>query len=330
MDVLIVLAPIAVGVALVLYFANRLVEAVRGTARAVGLSSFLISVVFIGFDPENLGVGAAGTYEGVAGIALGSIIGAAMVAIALALGITALLAPLEFEEAPKRILALPVLAVLLFGFVALDGRISRPDGAVLLAGYAVAVMSVLFLDRRGAIISGPSGEGPESKNSVDSVGSNHRMNRWKAFGLLALSLGGITAGSALIVGGSETIIERLGITDTLYGMTILAFVISVEEVAREAPAALRGQPEISLGNVVGSAFAFFLMNAGVIALVRPIPVEAAVLRFHLPMAIVTTAYVAGIVALTRRVSRRAGLVLVIAYSAFVVGSYFVESAGAGW
>lgn len=330
MDVLIVLAPIAVGVALVLYFADRLVEAVRGTARAVGVSSFLISVVFIGFDPENLGVGAVGTYEGVVGIALGSIIGAAMVAIALALGITALLAPLEFEQAPKRILALPVLAVLLFGLVALDGRISRPDGAVLLAGYAVAVTSVLFLDRRGAIISGPSGEGPESNASVDSYDSNDRMNRWKAFGLLALSLGGIAAGSTLIVGGSETIIERLGITDTLYGMTILAFVISVEEVAREAPAALRGQPEISLGNVVGSALAFFLMNAGVIALVRPIPVEAAVLRFHLPMAIVTTVYVAGIVVLTRRVSRRAGLVLVIAYSAFVVGSYFVESAGAGW
>jgi hypothetical protein len=83
MDVLPALAPIAAGAALVLYFAGRLVDAARGTARALGVSSFFVAV-----------------------IALGSIIGAAMVAIVLALGITVLLAPLEFEEAPKRILAL--------------------------------------------------------------------------------------------------------------------------------------------------------------------------------------------------------------------------------
>jgi len=321
MDLLPALAPIAVGVALVLYFAGRLVDAARGTARAIGVSSFFVAVGFIGFDPENLGVGAAGAYEGVTGIALGSIIGAAMVAIVLALGITVLLAPLEFEEAPKRILALPVLAVLLFGLVALDGRISRPDGAVLLAGHAIAMMMILFLDRRGAIIVGSGGKGPK----VDD-----RRDPWRALGLLALSLAGIAGGSALIVGGSETIIEWLGITETFYGMTILAFVISVEEVAREAPAALRGHPEISLGNVIGSALAFFLMNAGIIALVRPIPVDIAVLRFHLPMALGTTAFVAGTVAATRRLPRWAGLVLVFAYAAFVAGSYFVGDPGAVW
>jgi len=314
MDVLPALAPIAVGVALVLYFAGWLVDAARGTARALGVSSFFVAVVFIGFDPENLGVGAAGSHEGVAGIALGSIIGAAMVAIVLALGITVLLAPLEFEEAPKRILALPVLAVLLFGLVALDGRISRPDGAVLLAGHAIAVTMIVFLDRRGDAIVGSAREAPETHERADG---------WKALGLLVLSLAGIAGGSALIVGGSETIIEWLGITDTFYGMTILALVISVEEVAREAPAALRGHPEISLGNVIGSALAFFLMNAGIIALVRPIPVDSAVLRFHLPMALATTAFVAGMVAATSRLPRWAGLVLVLAYAAFVAGSYFV-------
>ena len=66
-----------------------------------GVSAFLISAIFIGFDPENLALGGVASYEGVAGDRpnLGSVIGAAMVAIALAFGITAVLAPMRFAEA---------------------------------------------------------------------------------------------------------------------------------------------------------------------------------------------------------------------------------------
>jgi cation:H+ antiporter len=103
----------------------------------------------------------------------------------------------------------------------------------------------------------------------------------------------------------------------------------VKEVAREAPAALRGHPEISLGNVIGSVLAFFLMNAGIIALVRPIPMDVAVLRFHLPMAIGTTVFIAGMVATTRRLPRWAGVALLFTYGVFVAGSYLTGSRGAG-
>ena len=77
------------GIALVLVFAGRLVRGTVGFARGFGVSAFVVSVVFLGFDPENLAVGAVGAYEGAEGIALGTIVGSAMVAIALAFGITA-------------------------------------------------------------------------------------------------------------------------------------------------------------------------------------------------------------------------------------------------
>lgn len=70
------------GLAIVVYFAEKLVKGAVGTSLGFGISAFLVSAVFIGFDPENLAVGAVGSFEGVAGIALGSIIGAAMVATA--------------------------------------------------------------------------------------------------------------------------------------------------------------------------------------------------------------------------------------------------------
>lgn len=67
------------GVAIVMFFAEKLVKGTVGISLGFGISTFLISVIFIGFDPENLFVGAVGSFEGVSGIALGSIIGAAMV-----------------------------------------------------------------------------------------------------------------------------------------------------------------------------------------------------------------------------------------------------------
>lgn len=313
MNLLLSVGLIFAGIALIVYFAEKLVEAAVGTARGFGLSAFVVSVVFIGFDPENLGVGAVGTYEGVAGIALGSIIGAALVAIALAFGITALFAPMEFAQAPGTVLVLPIVAVVLFGALCLDGELSRADGGILLASYAAAVGYLLHLSRRGVQIE--PAEGREMREA-------ERLGRWKAFFLLVLSLVAITGGGEMAVRGSKTVIERLGISETFFGMTILAFMVSIEELARELPAALEGRAEIAFGNVVGSIFAFFLLNAGIIALVRPIPVERQVLAFHLPAAVATTILVSGIV-MTRRVPRWAGVLLVVLYVGFIVGSYFI-------
>ena len=90
------------GLGLVIYFAEKLVQGAVGTSAGFGVSTFFISVLFIGFDPENLAVGAVGSYEAASGIALGSIIGAAMVAIAFAFGVTALIVPMDFARPPGR------------------------------------------------------------------------------------------------------------------------------------------------------------------------------------------------------------------------------------
>lgn len=309
-----------VGLLVVLYFAGKLVDGAVGTARGFGMATFVVSVIFIGFDPENLAVGAVAAAEGVSGIALGSIIGAAMVTIALALGITALIVPLRFERTPTRVLALPVVAVFLFGALCLDGTLGRVDGALLLLAYAAAVVVIWYLGRRGERIE-PAGGGKGEREAAP-------RSRWKALGLLVLSLAAIVGGSELLVTASKTIIEQLGISDTVYGMTILSLVISIEELARELPAARRGRPEISLGNVVGSVFAFFLMNAGIIAMVTPVPVSRVVLTFHLPAALVTTI---AVVLLTARkeIPRWAGGLLVLLYVAFVAGSYLLAPGMAG-
>ena len=308
LSVLLVIA----GLALVLFFAGRLVQGTVGLARGFGVSAFLVSVVFLGFDPENLFVGAVGAYEGASGIALGTIVGSAMVAIALAFGITALIAPLRFEQAPRRILIVPIVAVLLVNALAWDGRLSRLDGGILLAGYAAAVAFLIWLNRRGLDVRG-IGLG---KKIPEGLG------RGRAIGLLAVSLAMIVIGSELLVNGATGLIDRFGLSQSFVGMTLVALAISIEELARELPAAMRGHPEISFGNVAGSVLAFFLFNAGIIALIRPLPVDTATARFYLPAALATVVLIS-VMLLRREVPRWAGAVLVAAYAAFVIGGYLL-------
>ena len=313
MNTIVSIALFVVGLGLVIYFAEKLVKGAVGTSLGFGVSTFLISVIFIGFDPENLAVGAVGSFEGIAGIALGSIIGAAMVAIALAFGITALFVPMRFEQVPKQILTVPILAVLLLGILSLDGQLSRIDGAVLLLGFVLSVNYLLRLSKRGFDIK-PTGEVAETLEEAEE------LNKWKSFGLLLLSLAAIIIGSEMLVAGSETIIVRLGLSDTVFGMTILAFLVSIEELARELPAAMKGRPEISFGNVVGSILAFFLFNAGIIALVRPVTVGTQVLRFYLPICL-GTVIVVSLFMMTKKIPRWAGGILVLLYLIFIAGSY---------
>lgn len=301
------------GLPLVIFFAEKLVKATVGTSCGFGVSTFLISVIFIGFDPENLAVGAAGSYENIAGIALGSIIGAAMVAIALAFGITALIAPMKFESAPKAILAIPVGAVVLFSLLSIDSILSRFDGVMLLTGYVVSVVFLIRAGKRGLDIR-PGGEVAETLSKEVS------SQKWKEFGLLILSLIGIIAGSEMLVFASETIIAKIGLSDTVFGMTILALLLSIEELALELPAALKGRTEISFGNVVGSILAFFLFNAGIIVLVHPVTVERQVLVFYLPLTLFTTVVVSFFMML-RSVSRLAAAFLVILYVVFFAGAF---------
>lgn len=304
-----------VGILLIVYFSEKLVEATVGTSLGFGVSTFLISVIFIGFDPENLGLGAVASYDGVTGIAAGTIIGSAMVAIALALGITALIAPMKFKDVPAQIPLIQVGAVVLFGALSFDGLLSRLDGLILLAGYGLAVWYLIYLGKRGLQIR-PTGE------AAEVIEEGKEFTRWQAAAQLAGSLVAIIVGSEILIWGSEELITASGISDTVFGITIVALLVSIEEVARELPAAMKGRPEITAGNVIGSIMAFFLFNAGVIALVRPVPISAEVFNFYLPISLGVVLFVTFLM-IRKSIPRWAGVLLVLGYVVFFGWGYIV-------
>ncbi|WP_205602650.1 sodium:calcium antiporter [Chelativorans alearense] len=215
------------------------------------------------------------------------------------------------------VLVVPVLAVTLLGLLASDGKLSRLDGILLLVGYATSILYLFWLSRRGVDIQG-SGLGKKTEKA-EGIG------RTKAIGLMLLSLVMIVLGSELLVHGARNLIDRLGLSQTLIGMTVVALAISIEELVRELPAALRGHPEIAFGNVAGSVLTFFLFNAGAIALIRPLPIDAATMSFYLPVAAGTVVLIS-VLLLFRQVPRWAGALLVAIYICFAVGGYLLFGA----
>jgi cation:H+ antiporter len=304
-----------IGLTLIIFFSEKLVEATVGTSLGFGVSAFLISVIFIGFDPENLGLGVVASYGGSTGIAVGTIIGSAMVAISLALGITAMIAPIRFKKMPIQVPIVSVVSVVLFGILSFDGLLSRFDGFILLISYGLAIWYLIHLGKKGLNVES-SGE------TAELLEEGRKLNRWKAFLMLLVSLLAIVVGSEMVVWSSESIISELGLSEAIFGMTILAVLVSIEELARELPAALKGRYEITFGNVIGSVLAFFLFNAGVISLVRPVPIESTVFQFYLPLSLATVLFVTLLLMNQKSIPRWAGVLLVIGYLLFFSRGYW--------
>lgn len=302
------------GLGIVLFSAEQLVDAVERTSRLWGVSAFVVTVVLVGFDPENLFVGAAGTYEEMPGLAMGSILGALMVAVALAFGLTVCLVPLEFEEVfSGTLLSGPAAAALTWALSA-DGVLSRLDGAVLLGGFGVAIYFLYSASRRGLDLKPPE-ISTATTTPIKRSGTRATL-------VLLGSLGGVILGSEMVVLGARPVFRWAGLSDTVFGMTVLALLVSIEELARELPAAMRGRPDITVGNVIGSVIHFLLLNAGLIALVRPVRVDTLTLSFYFPVVLVTLVVVV-LFLIRRRVHRLAGLVLIGLYVLFVTGPTFL-------
>lgn len=300
------------GLVIMIYSAEKLVKGIVNVSFGFGVSAYLITAVFIGFDPENMAAGGAGAFQGLHGIAIGSILGAVMIPTALAFGITCLFIKLKFKKISKPIVILPIIVTLLLLVVSLDGLISRIDAIILLVSFAVLVAYIFRLNRKGEDIK-PAGE-------VKEYLEKKKISKWKAVVILVLAVIGIVLGSEMLVEGAKPIINFLGIGETLFGMTIVAFLISIEELAKQLPAAIKGRSDISYGNMSGSIFHFLLLNAGVIALINPIVISKEILIFYFPVVIVTMVFISGLM-LRKNIPRFAGIILILLYVAFILKGY---------
>jgi len=287
---------LVVGTGVVVAAADVFVDGLLGVARSLKLAPFVLSVLVSGFETENLLAGIVADVRGLPDAAAGTFLGGiTFLALGVA-GLGGLIAPVDVRLPPRFALwtalaPLPLLAV------AVDGRISRAEGALLVVWAGVALVG---LARSG-------GHPPPAEE-----------RRWRH--PAARLLGGLavlSGGGWLLGEGLRATVRQLGISPALLGNTALAATVEAEELARFTAPTRRGRPEIGLASVAGTLVHFAGLNAGVIALVKPLALSSLTTSFYLPAAASGPAILAALLLARKRLGRVEGAFLAALYVTYV-------------
>jgi cation:H+ antiporter len=299
---------IAVGVALLYVGAELLVAGARDLALAVGLKASTVGVTVVAFatTAPELFVSLLGAVTVSTDIGLGAIVGSNIANIGLVLGVSALIRPLDVSDTVfRRDVPFMVLAALLLVGLGWDGRVGLVDGVVLLAVLVAFTAAVLRRVRanQSAITDSERDDMPDAspRDAAAVVG-----------GIAALVLG-----SRWLIDGSESLLTAAGFSDIFIGLTVLALGTSLPELAASVVAAVRGEAEFSVGNVVGSNIYNILAVIGIVAVVTPIGVASGVRGFEFPALLAFTAVIVAIMAYREQITRVDGAALTVGYGLFV-------------
>lgn len=293
-----------VGVVVVVFSADRMVLSSADLAARIGLSPVIVGAVIIGLGtsiPElTVSLLALDQPDGL-DLAIGNAVGSNIANISLVLAIAVILFPFGNQSRTIKREGVLMLAALLASSVLLwDGNLTRYDGLILLGALVVAALAVVAWARTGE----PEGE-------LDEDASTDRPT-WRVATIAIVALALLVAGARAMVLGAEGIALRLGMSEGLVGLTILALGTSLPELGTVVAAGRRGRSDLVLGNVLGSN----VFNAlGVIGAVGVVGPGSLATDFRSDLVVmVFVAAMAGVVAWTGdRLRRWEGVLLLCAY-----------------
>lgn len=257
---------VVLGLALLVWSADRFVDGAASTACRLGMPSLLIGMVIVGFGtsaPEMV-VSALAASQGNPGIALGNAFGSNITNIALILGLTALIRPVAVHSRVLRA-ELPILSAVtaLTAWQLMDDDVSRRDAVVLLAVFGVVMAWTVWQGMRRK----SDALGLEMERELRCPMPLRRAMIWLTVGLALL-----VASSRLLVWGAVELARGFGVSDMIIGLTIVAVGTSLPELASSIIAARKGEDDIALGNILGSNLFNTLAVVGIAGTISPLGV----------------------------------------------------------
>ncbi|MCI5798952.1 MAG: calcium/sodium antiporter [Victivallales bacterium] len=297
------------GLVLLCYGADFLVRGGVQIAKKFKVTPLVIGLTLVALatSAPELVVGCDAALQGAGDIALGNVIGSNICNIALILGLSALITPLRVNPNLFK-LDVPLMlgaSVLLAFFLWLSGGLNRLEGAVFFAGIiAYMAYSVHAARKSGEEVTEIEGDGKPLSIAF-------------SIGLVLLGLAMLVGGAKLLVGSAVWLAQLLGVTQAVIGLTIVAVGTSLPELATSVVAALKGERDIAIGNVVGSNIFNILAILGAAPILKPLkaanisPTDLAVMLFC--AAVLYPIMKTGLV-----ISRKEGAFLLLVYIGYTV------------
>ena len=303
---------IVAGLALLVWSADRFVSGAAASAGYFSVPPLLIGMIIVGFGtsaPEMV-VSATAALQDNPGLAVGNAYGSNIANIGLILGITALICPITaHSQAVRKEIPILLAITALAAYQVLDGTISTMDAVVLLSVFAILLgWSIVQSKRSGA---DPFADEIEAELDDKPMKLGHAIF-WVIIGLIVL-----IGSSRLLVWGAVEVARGFGVSDLIIGLTVVAVGTSLPELASSLVAARKNEPDIALGNVLGSNLFNTLAVVGIAGAITPIAVPPEVLtRDLIVVAALTLALLAVCLPWGKkqaRITRSTGALLLIAF-----------------
>ena len=319
------LGSIAVGLALLIWSANKFVDGATSIAMHLGVSTMIIGITIVGFGtsaPEIL-ISIIAVIEDTPDIAIGNALGSNIANIGLILGVTALITPLPIakrvlrHEFPLLLIATAVMTWCLF-----DGALDIIDGLLLIFLLFLMMWYLVKSHRQH-----PGADWGESELTEDDV---EEMSFLVASGWVLSGLIILVGSSKILVWGATEVAHAFGISELIIGLTVVALGTSLPELAASIASIKKGEPDLAIGNVVGSNLFNSLAVIGIPATITSFSIDRLAVTRDLPVVIVITLILYGLSrfpAASQSLSRKKGFWLLASFVIYQLYLYYGVMAG---
>ena len=298
------------GLALLCIGSTLLVEGAASTAIMFAVRPVIVGLTIVSFAtsaPELL-VSLVAAFKGSGGISIGNILGSNVINIALVLGISAVIKPISIKKQIIRIeIPYMILISFIFWFLCMDSFIGRMDGFILLG------LLLIFL-----IYSITTAKDKDNDNSIGKPSFSIILKNvfFIIIGIVMLSYG-----ANFVVQEAIIIAEKIGLSQTFIGISVVALGTSLPELATSAVAAAKGESDIAVGNVVGSNLFNICLVMGTVGIFNPMSIDGGLHYFQFPFMIFICLGLGGIAYFKKGISKKTGWIFIVGFVFYILVSY---------
>ena len=257
---------IILGFILLIKGADFLVDGASSLARKFNIPDIIIglTIVSIGTSMPELFVSSTSTINGSSDMAIGNIIGSNLCNLLMILGISTIIKPVKFQK-ETRFIEIPtclIITIIFAIFCNTSGTISRIEAIVLIFLFVLFIIYTIIMAKKGNSFDG---------NTVIEIQTDDKpLSLKKSIILIVLGIVGLKVGGDFTVENATNLARMFSISEKIIGLTILAIGTSLPELVTSVTAAIKGNSDIAIGNIIGSNIFNILLIIGVSAIISPL------------------------------------------------------------
>ena len=258
---------IIIGFALLIKGADFLVDGASNVAKKFHIPEIIIglTIVSMGTSMPELFVSATSALNGSADMAIGNIVGSNICNLLLILGLSAFIKPVIFQR-ETRLIEIPICLIVTIIFIIFcntDGTISKVEGIILIVLFLLFIIYTIIMSKKGNKFDG-------TEESNELTVQDKPISITKNILFIIIGIIGLKIGGDLTVDNATNIARMFNVSEKIIGLTILAVGTSLPELVTSVTAAIKGNSDIAIGNIVGSNIFNILFIIGVSAIITPL------------------------------------------------------------